>query len=204
MQFLLKIFAIFSLSFVIVKYFITFAAFFQYFCYTFAFNNRKVLSPTLIIRVDTNQNFNIEHLEESLKNDVDAMLMAYETGWVERGIDDVKQLESRIKTNLDNTVNYIKEVISYFRKLELNLNGAFIKLERPNSISVILTVPVETFIDEKLLQVYSFTYSIERHSRSDDYRVAFSIMYNDGNINNDALLADGFFGLFREKIWFAS
>jgi hypothetical protein len=147
--------------------------------------------------VDINKNFDIDNLEESFKNDVDAMLIAYETGWSERGLDDKRQFESRLKTNVDNTVNYIKEVISHFRKLELTVNGAFIKLERPNSLSVILTVPVQTFVDEKLLQVYSITHSIERHSRSDDYRVAFSITYNDGDINNNALLADGFFGLMK-------
>ena len=147
--------------------------------------------------MDTNKDFNIDHLEDSLKSDVDGMLMAYETGWSERGIDDIRQFESRVKTNVSNTIDYIKEVVSYFRKLELKINGAYIKLERVNSLSVIITVPVETFIDEKLLQVYSFSHSIERHSRSDDYRVAFSFTYNDGKINNDALLADGFFGLMK-------
>lgn len=146
--------------------------------------------------METNQNnFNIDSIEDTLKSDVDLMVLAYETGWYERGIEDQKQLESRVKTNINNTINYIKEIVSYFRKLELNINGAYIKIERINSFSVIITVPVETFIDEKLLQVYTFTHSIEKHSRSDDYRVAFSITYNDGSINNDALLSDGFFGL---------
>lgn len=152
---------------------------------------------TIYRLVNINQDFNIENLEESFQNDVDAMLMAYESGWVERGIDDNKQFESRIKANVDNTINYIKEAIAYFNKLELKINGAFIKIERPNSLSALLTVPSTTFIDERLLQVYSFTHSIEQQSRSDDYRVAFSIMYNDGNLNNEALLADGFFGLMK-------
>jgi hypothetical protein len=148
--------------------------------------------------VETNQNnFNIDSLDDSLNSDVDLMLMAYETGWSERGIDDIRQFESRIKTNVNNTLNYIKEVVSHLRKLDLSINGAYIKIERVNSLSVIITVPIETFLDEKLLQVYSFTHSIEKHSRSDDYRVAFSITYNDGGINNDALLADGFFGLMK-------
>ena len=32
--------------------------------------------------MDTNQDFNIDNLEESLQGDVDQMLMAYETGWI--------------------------------------------------------------------------------------------------------------------------
>jgi hypothetical protein len=147
--------------------------------------------------VDTNQEFNIDRLEDSLKGDVDQMLLAYETGWSERGIDDQKQFEDRVKTNVNNTINYVKEVISHLRKLELVINGAYIKIERVNSLSVIITVPVETFLDEKLLQVYSFTHSIERHSRSDDYRVSFSITYDDGSMDPDALLADGYFGLLN-------
>lgn len=147
--------------------------------------------------MDTNQDFNIENLEAALHSDVDQMLMAYETGWSERGIDDKKKFEDRVKVNVDNTLNYVKEVISYFRKLSLPVNGAFMKLERANSLAVLLTVPVETFVDEKLLQVYSYTHDIERHSRSDDYRVSFSITYNDGTLNNDGLLADGFFALMK-------
>ncbi|WP_165825380.1 hypothetical protein [Pedobacter yonginense] len=147
--------------------------------------------------MNNNQDFNIDNLEDSLKNDVDEMLSAYQTGWSERGIDDRKQFELRLKTNIANTINYIKEVISQFRKLELRVNGAFIKLERPNALSVILTVPIATFLDDKLLQVYSITHSIEKQSRSDDYRISFSITYNDGGLNNDALLADGFFGLMK-------
>lgn len=147
--------------------------------------------------MDSNQDFNIDRIEDLLKSDVDEMLLAYETSWSERGIEDIRQAESRLKTNINNTINYIKEAVSHFRKLDLKVNGAYIKIERVNSLSVIITVPVESFIDEKLLQVYSFTHSIERHSRSDDYRVSFSITYNDGSINNDALLADGFFGLMK-------
>src|SRR3954467_6464809 len=147
--------------------------------------------------MDINQDFNVDQLEESLKSDVNGMLMAYETGWIERGIDDKNKFEARVKVNVDNTVNYIKEVVSYLRKLELSLNGAFIKLERANALSVLITVPVDIFMNEKLLQVYSFTHDIERHSRSDHYRVAFSITYNEGDLDQDALLSDGYFGLMK-------
>ena len=88
-------------------------------------------------------------------------------------------------------------MISHFRRLQLALNGAFIKVERPNSFSVIMTVPSQTFVNENLLQIYSITHEIEKASRSNDYRVSFTVTYNDGDINNDALLADGFFGLMR-------
>ena len=125
------------------------------------------------------------------------MLLAYETGWTERGVDDRNKFNARVKVNVDNTLNYIKEVVNHFRKLELSLNGAFIKIERANSLSVLLTVPTDTFMDEKLLQVYSYTHDIERHSRSDDYRVAFSITYNEGDLDQDTLLSDGFFGLMK-------
>lgn len=146
--------------------------------------------------MENNQsNLEINHLEASLKSDVDQMLLAYETGWVERGVDDKKKFQDRVKINVDNTVNYTKEVFAFFHKMNLAVNGAYIKLERANSLSVLLTVPSQTFMNEQFLDVYSFTHDIERHSRSDDYRVAFSITYNDGEINEDALLSDGFYRL---------
>jgi hypothetical protein len=155
--------------------------------------------PTCLtnIYVEAKKDFDINNLEASFKSDVDEMLMAYETGWAERGIDDKNKFQARVKVNVDNTVNYTKEVVSYFRKLKLAINGAFIKLERTNSLSVLITVPVETFMNEMLLDVYSFTHDIERHSRSDDYRVSFSVTYNDGDINEDALLSDGFYRIME-------
>lgn len=143
------------------------------------------------------RNFDIGNLEATFRSDVDEMLMAYETGWAERGLDDKNKFEARVKINVNNTVNYTKEVFSYFRKLNLSTDNAFIKLERANSLAVLITVPVETFMSDMLLDIYSFTHDIERHSRSDDYRVSFSITYNDGDINEDALLSDGFFKLMK-------
>ena len=136
-------------------------------------------------------------MEQSLKSDWTEILLAYESGWAERGIEDNKNFNFRIKANVENTVSYINEVITYFTKLKLAVNGAFIKIERANSLSVIITVPLNTFIDEGLLKIYSFINDIERHSRSDDYRVAFSITYNDGDLDSDSLISDGYFDLIR-------
>ena len=143
------------------------------------------------------QKSDLDNLEASFKSDVDEMLMAYETGWSERGIDDRNKFQERVKINIDNTINYTKEVVAHLKKLELSVNGAFVKIERANSLSVIISVPVATFMNELLLDVYSFAHSIERHSRSDDYRVAFSVTYNDGEINEDALLSDGFYRIMK-------
>ena len=142
----------------------------------------------------TNTNMNIQDLESTLQNDsyINQMLEYFEIGWHERGIDDKKNFQSRIIANIDNTVTYTKRIVDEFKKLKLSVNGAYLKLERPNSLLVLITVPLDTLINEQLLEIYSFTRNIERHSRSDDYRVAFSITHNDGELDRECLLSDGF------------
>src|SRR5580700_4148930 len=111
--------------------------------------------------MDSNTNqMDLDNLETTLKNSdsyVHDMLQFYEDGWDARGIDDRKSFEARLKANVVTTITYINEVIKVFTKNELKVDGAYIKLERPNSFTVLLSVPIETFLDKALYKVYEYT-----------------------------------------------
>lgn len=137
----------------------------------------------------------VENLENTLKNSdsyVHDMLQFYEVGWDARGADDKKNFEARVKANVITTVTYINEVINEFTKNELKVDGAFIKLERPNSFAVLFSVPIETFISKSLYNIYQYTQDIEQTSRSENYRVVFSVSYDDGELDTECLVSEGF------------
>ena len=137
----------------------------------------------------------MENLEDTLKNSdsyVNDMLKFYEVGWDARGIDDRKNFEARLKANVVTTVTYINEVIKEFNTLKLSVNEAYMKLENPNSLSVLFSVPNEVFLDKAIYSVYKHTHLIEQKSRSDNYRVAFSVTYDDGTLDKECLASEGF------------
>lgn len=137
----------------------------------------------------------VDNLEQTLKNSdsyVHDMLKFYEEGWDARAVDDLEKFTSRLKANVVFTLTYINEVLAYFKELNLHPKTAHIKLQNPNSQAVLISVPVEDYLNKSLLQVYNKTHQIEQSSRSDNYRVSFSITYDDGNLDYDCLISDGF------------
>lgn len=137
----------------------------------------------------------VEDLEHTLKNSdsyVKDMLKFFEEGWDARGVDDKAKFEARIKANVVTTLTYTNEVIQQFFKLNLHPQSVHIKLENPNSQSVLFAVPKDDFMKKDLLKIYSFTHKIEKSSRSDDYRVAFSVTYDDGTLDEDCLQSEGY------------
>ena len=137
----------------------------------------------------------VENIENTLKNSdsyVHDMLKFYEEGWEARGVDDKERFEARIKANVINTLTYINEVLKYFKELNLHPQSAHIKLENPNSQTVLISVPLEDYVNLELLKIYNHTHKIEKSSRSDNYRVSFSITYDDGTLDSDCLVSEGF------------
>jgi hypothetical protein len=89
-------------------------------------------------------------------------------------------------------MTYVSEVLQYFKDLNLKPQSAHIKLENPNSQSVLISVPLDDYLNRDLLKVYTKTHKIEQERRSDNYRVSFSISYDDGSLNSECLLSEGF------------
>ena len=137
----------------------------------------------------------VENLEVSLTNSDDYvrdMLKHYETGWEERGIDDKQQFAKRLNANVVSTITYLNEILSSLSVEKLLPRGVFIRLENAYSLSVTISLSVEDFMSEKLRSIYKKTHGIERKSRSDNYRIAFSFTYDDGLLNEDTLIAEGY------------
>ncbi len=91
-----------------------------------------------------------------------------------------------------NTLTYLDEVNEVLDELDIPMLTAHIKMERPKYFSVLISVPLDDFIDPKLLTVYEKTQAIERNSQSDNYRVTFSFTHNEGTLDEDCLKAEGF------------
>ena len=91
-----------------------------------------------------------------------------------------------------STLTYLNEVIEHLSDAGLTAKGAHIKLENPSSLSVIVSLSVEDYMSDKLSDVYEKMHAIEKSSRSDNYRVAFNLTYDDNSLNHETLKAEGY------------
>ncbi len=144
-------------------------------------------------------NLKMDILEATLKNSdeyVKDMLQFYEeghsNGWEARGTNDRNLFEARLKANVISTLTYVNEVIKVCDKVGIQILSAYIKLENPKSMQVLLSVPLADYLKKELRDVYKHIHLIEKSSRSDDYRVGLSITYDDGSLDADTLTAEGF------------
>ena len=120
------------------------------------------------------------------------MMSFFQEGWEARGVDDKNKIRERLKANVVTTLTYTNEVLSALLELGINPKAAYIKGESFVSLTVLISVSLEDYLNEKFLQIYKITSNIEKSSKSDNYIVHFSLTFDDGSLCLDSLSSDGF------------
>lgn len=143
---------------------------------------------------DTNSENWLEKIHES-ESYVKDMLSHFERGWHERGVDDQEKFNARMKANLGLTISYIKEVIGSLTKLAVKVKTPYIKLNSLSSHTVMITVGIDDYIKPEFSKIYSITSAISRASRSENYSVVFHFTFDEGDIDEECILSDGYINL---------
>jgi hypothetical protein len=120
------------------------------------------------------------------------MMAFYKNGWADRGEDDVKKAQDRVRANIVLTFTYVEEVLNELVKMKSAANCVYLKLESFVNQSVLITIPIEKYLNEDFTKIYSVTNNIQKSSKSENYNVRFSFTFDDGNIDTEALKGDGF------------
>lgn len=120
------------------------------------------------------------------------MMAFYKNGWVDRGEDDEQKIKDRIKANIVLTFTYVDEVLKELVKMRLTAKCVYLKIDSFVTQTVLITVPIEKYLDENFTKIYSVTNKIQRSSRSENYSLRIIFTFDDGNIDEDAVAGDGF------------
>lgn len=120
------------------------------------------------------------------------MLSFFQEGWDARGVDDQTKIVERLRANVILTLTYIDEVISFLNKMNLKANKAFIRGESLVSQVILISVPLEDYLNPNFLKVYKVANDIERNSRSENYSVSFNFTFDEGNLCEESIQTDGF------------
>lgn len=120
------------------------------------------------------------------------MMSFYKNGWSDRGEDDERKVKDRIKANIILTLNYVDEIITQLSKMNLDANCVYLKINTFVKQTVLISVPIEKYLDNNFSAIYSVASKIEKSSRSENYSVRFNFTFDDGNIDEENLKGDGF------------
>jgi len=143
----------------------------------------------------TSYPLSMDNIEDNIKNSdsfVAELIRSFDEGWAARGKDDLERYHDRLKANIMNTVTYLLEVFKYCTVINIYPVSAFVKIEDPQSMAVLLTVTMDNYLNRKLLKLHGKTIDIEQSSRSEDYTLSFSVVCDYGSLNEESLNCDGF------------
>ncbi len=120
------------------------------------------------------------------------MMSFYTNGWINRGEEDNKKIKDRIKANIVLTFTYVDEIINELAKMNLAANCVYLKMNSFINQTVLISVPIERYLDDEFPKIYAVASKIEKSSKSENYSVRFNFTFDDGNIDEENLKADGF------------
>ncbi|MEJ2881526.1 hypothetical protein [Pedobacter sp. GR22-6] len=120
------------------------------------------------------------------------MVGYFNEGWDARGEDDKQKIQDRIKANLVLTLTYVDEVLKELIKIGSTANAVFIKIDSFVSQTALLTIPIEKYLMDEFVEIYTVTDKIERDSRSENYNVRINFTFDDGSIDETILKGDGY------------
>ena len=136
-----------------------------------------------------------QNLEDHLTNSdgyLKDILRAFDDGWDARGVDDTKQLHMKIKATVYQSLDNAVSVLEYIRSLGFEPVNMFGKMDRPSSMTILITVNLENYLNDSFSKVYDFVTEVENRSKSQQYTLNFVLSYSDENLNVECLLSDGF------------
>jgi len=120
------------------------------------------------------------------------MMAFYNNGWIDRGEDDEKKIKDRIRANIVLTFTYVDEIITELAKMNLAANCVYLKINSFVKQTVLISVPIEKYLNDEFSKIYSVASKIEKSSKSENYSVRFNFTFDDENIDEENLKGDGF------------
>ncbi|WP_145860822.1 hypothetical protein [Pedobacter suwonensis] len=122
----------------------------------------------------------------------DQVIDAYLTG-KKHGLQSYqKSLYNSLQQNVDACAVITKSVLEYLKKINIESDTAFLKINNWDNFNIILPVKEEDFLDEKFLSVYDFASDLEEKSINDTFNFGVSFLDYTEKLNEHNLQCDGF------------
>ena len=122
----------------------------------------------------------------------DHVIDAYLTGKNEALEQTEKLIIDKLKTNINNSGSHTNEILKYLKKQKFNPIGAYLKINSWDDFSILLILPENEFLSDKIFSVYDYLTNLEDSVSSEFYKLNISIYDTNGEIDDNCIKADGF------------
>ncbi len=122
----------------------------------------------------------------------DHVIDAYLTGKKEALEQTEKLIIEKLKTNINNSGSHTNEILKHLKKQKFNPIGAYLKINSWDDFSILLILPENEFLSDKIYSVYNYLTELEDKVSSEFYKLNVSICDTDGEVDDNCIKADGF------------
>jgi hypothetical protein len=128
----------------------------------------------------------------------DVVINAYIQGKQEGLEQAQKAIFEQLKLNILTSENDTLEIINYLQRKSFNPISAHLKLTSWDVLEVLITLPENEFVNNKVLQVYDYIEKYENKINKDMYCLTFNLTDYSDKLDEKSLVSDGY--LFKYAI----
>lgn len=103
-----------------------------------------------------------------------------------------KLIIEKLKANINNSGSHTNEILKHLKKQKFNPIGAYLKINSWDDFSILLILPENEFLSDKIYSVYNYLTELEDKVSSEFYKLNVSICDTDGEVDDNCIKADGY------------
>lgn len=152
---------------------------------------------TLTLPKSGSPNSNWEKIDDVFTGDdlIDAFLKGKEAGKDEH----YRILFSQFRENVDNATKLAEKLMKKVAGLKINTVDIRIKADDITSFKALFIVDRKDFLDQSFRKVYTISREVKQKSETEKFYISFSFTPSSAELNEDCLIADGFFLKYDKK-----
>lgn len=122
----------------------------------------------------------------------DHVIDAYLKGKNE-GLEEAQKLVlEKLVANISKTGKHTTEILSFLKKKKFNPISAFLKINSWDDFTIMIVMPQNEFLDEKIIPVYDFISEFENKVAEDFYHIRFAICDTADKVDESYVRSDGY------------
>lgn len=104
-----------------------------------------------------------------------------------------KLLFEYLRINIDKSGKHTARILEFLRENNFTPISAYLKINSWDSFTLMLALPENEFIDDKIIKAYDFITDFEEVTKEDLYSLNIIICDTEGDLDESYIVSDGFF-----------
>lgn len=109
------------------------------------------------------------------------------------GLEETKRnLIKKLSGNINKTGELAEKLLSCFKQMDIDIHTVYLKINSLNEFKILLTMPEDVFLSDRILSVYDYISNFEHEQNKDSYHLDISITSDNKYLSEECIKSDGF------------